>query len=352
MTAARELLLWYDAHRRLLPWRVAPGKRPEPYHVWLSEVMLQQTTATAVGPYYARFLARFPSFAALAAAEEKEVLAAWAGIGYYARARNLWRAARQVAMNGELPREPAALAKLPGIGEYTAAAIAAIAFDVPVVPVDGNVARVLARRSALERPLPGAMRELRLHAFAFAKDIAVRARPGDFAQALFDLGATVCTPKNPDCGHCPWRKGCAGRAAGIAETLPRRRAKKPRRLRFGAHFWLIDRSGRVLLRRRPDAGLLGGMTELPGTEWCDRPISTRAARARAPMAAEWQKLGVVRHGFTHFKVEITLYAASVRTIAAPGFLCARSELSREALPSVMRKCCLLAEHAISNLTQA
>ncbi|MGH7066681.1 MAG: A/G-specific adenine glycosylase [Acetobacteraceae bacterium] len=352
MTAARELLLWYDGNRRLLPWRAAPGQRPDPYHVWLSEVMLQQTTATAAAPYYARFLARFPSFGAVAAAEETEVLAAWAGLGYYARARNLWRAARQVTVNGELPREPAALATLPGIGAYMAAAIAAIAFDVPVVPVDGNVARVLARRSAVERPLPGAMRELGRHARALADDIAVRARPGDFAQALFDLGATVCTPKNPDCGHCPWREGCAGRAAGMQETLPRKRAKKPRPQRFGAHFWLTDRSGRVLLRRRPEAGLLGGMTELPGTEWCDRRISVRAARAGAPMAAEWQKLGVVRHGFTHFKLEITLYAASVRAIAAPGFLCARSELSREALPSVMRKCCLLAERVSSELACA
>ncbi|MGH7102998.1 MAG: A/G-specific adenine glycosylase [Acetobacteraceae bacterium] len=347
MRAARELLLWYDRNRRLLPWRAVPGVRPDPYHVWLSEVMLQQTTAAAVAPYYARFLARFPSIAALAAAEETDVLAVWAGLGYYARARNLWRAARIVAAIGDLPRDPAALAKLPGIGEYMAAAIAAIAFDVPIVPVDGNAARVLARRSALEAPLPGAMREIRGLARRFADDARARARPGDFAQALFDLGATICTPRNPDCDHCPWRDGCAGRAAGIAETLPRKTAKKPRPERFGAHFWLADERGRVLLQRRPGAGLLGGMTELPGTEWRDQPISARLMRAGAPMAAEWRRLGVIRHGFTHFKLEITLYAATVSAIAAPGFLRARGELSREALPSVMRKCCQLAERLLS-----
>lgn len=352
MQAARELLLWYDHNRRLLPWRAAPGVRPDPYHVWLSEVMLQQTTAAAVAPYYARFLARFPSIATLAATEETDMLAVWAGLGYYARARNLWRAARIVAAHGGLPRDPAALAKLPGIGEYMAAAIAAIAFNVPVVPVDGNVARVLARRSALAAPLPGAMREIRRLARSFADDAAARARPGDFAQALFDLGATICTPRNPDCDRCPWRSGCAGRAAGIAGTLPRKDAKKPRPERFGAHFWLTDKNGQVLLRRRPGAGLLGGMTELPGTEWRDQPITPGAARSGAPMAAEWRRLGVVRHGFTHFTLEITLYAATVPAIAAPGFLRARGELSREALPSVMRKCCRLAEHALSNEPRA
>ncbi len=348
MRAARELLLWYDRNRRQLPWRAAPGVRPDPYHVWLSEVMLQQTTAAAVAPYYVRFLARFPSIAALVLAEETEMLAVWAGLGYYARARNLWRAARIVAANGGLPRDPAALAKLPGIGEYMAAAIAAIAFNVPIVPVDGNVARVLARRSALAAPLPDAMREIRGLARGFADDEAARARPGDFAQALFDLGATICTPRHPDCDRCPWRGGCAGRAAGIAATLPRRNARKPRPERFGAHFWLADANGRVLLRRRPGAGLLGGMTELPGTAWGDRPITPGAVGAGAPMAAEWRRLGVVRHGFTHFKLEITLYAATVPQIAAPGFLRARGELSREALPSVMRKCCRLAERALSN----
>ncbi len=341
-SAACTLLRWYDDNRRTLPWRAPPGTRPDPYHVWLSEVMLQQTTAAAVAPYFARFLERFPSIAALALADEAEVLTLWAGLGYYARARNLSRAARIVAVAGALPRDPVELAKLPGIGAYMAPAIAAIAFDVPVVPVDGNTARVLARRHAVLAPLPRAMREIRALAAAFAVDPAVVARPGDFAQALFDLGATVCRPADPDCPRCPWQKGCAGSAAGIAATLPRKAVKKPRPQRYGAHFWLTDRLGQVLLRRRPSAGLLGGMSELPGTDWRQRPFSRRAALAAAPVKAEWRRLGVVQHGFTHFTLHITLYGANVAAIAAPGFLCASDALAAEALPSVMRKCCDLA----------
>jgi len=345
MSAARTLLLWYDRHRRRLPWRPAPGAHPDPYHVWLSEVMLQQTTTAAVAPYYARFLARFPTLAALAAAPEADVLAAWAGLGYYARARNLHRAARTIAGCG-LPGTEAELATLPGIGAYTAAAIAAIAFGVPVVPVDANIARVLARRHALLASLPAAMGEIRAIARALAADPAVAARPGDFAQALFDLGATICTPATPACTVCPWRPGCAGHAAGIAETLPRKAAKKPRPQRYGAHFWLTDAAGRVLLRRRPAAGLLGGMTELPGTVWRNEPWSRAAALAAAPMPAEWHDLGLVRHGFTHFTLDITLYAAAVPAIALPvassGFLRSPASLAAEALPSVMRKCASLA----------
>ena len=347
MSAARTLLDWYDGNRRRLPWRAPPGTRADPYHVWLSEVMLQQTTAAVVARYFARFLDRFPSIAALAGAEESEVLALWAGLGYYARARNLHRAAFHVARSGALSSDPVELAKLPGIGTYMAAAIAAIAFDVPVVPVDGNVARVLARRHAVLAPMPRAMGEIRGLASRLTADPAVAARPGDFAQALFDLGATVCKPADPDCARCPWREGCLGHEAGIAETLPRKALKKPRPQRYGAHFWLTDGAGRVLLRRRPSAGLLGGMTELPGTEWRGRPFSRPAALAAAPMQAGWRTLGVVRHGFTHFTLHITLYGAAVPVIAAAGFLRAKDALAAEALPSVMRKCCDLAERTLT-----
>ncbi|MGH7118619.1 MAG: A/G-specific adenine glycosylase [Acetobacteraceae bacterium] len=345
MSAARTLLRWYDDNRRRLPWRTLPGTRPDPYHVWLSEVMLQQTTPVVVERYFARFLDRFPSVALLAAASEAEVLTLWAGLGYYARARNLHRAAKLVASRGFLPRDPAELARLPGIGAYMAAAIAAIAFDAPCVPVDANVARVLARRHRVLAPLPGAMREIRSHATHFARDPAVIARPGDFAQALFDLGALICRPTDPDCKRCPWQKGCSGRAAGIAATLPRKVPKQPRPQRYGAHFWLTDAAGQVLLRRRPSVGLLGGMTELPGTEWCAKPLSRRAALAAAPIEAAWRHAGVVRHGFTHFVLDITLYAASVPVITAPGFLRPKNRLAAEALPSVMRKCCDLAARA-------
>lgn len=353
MSAARTLLLWYDGHRRRLPWRAPPGVLADPYHVWLSEVMLQQTTTAAAAPYYARFLARFPTIAALAAAPEPDVLAAWAGLGYYARARNLHRAAEIVAAHG-FPRDPAALARLPGIGAYTAAAISAIAFNVPIIPVDGNIARVLARRHALLAPLPAAMREIRGLARALAADAAAAARPGDFVQALFDLGATVCTPATPDCTRCPWRAGCAGHAAGIAASLPRKIAKKPRPHRYGAHFWLTDADGRVLLRRRPSSGLLGGMAELPGTEWRAEPWSRRSALAAAPMRTRWRRLGEVAHGFTHFTLEITLYAGAVPAIAvpaiaAPGFLCDEEALGAEALSSVMRKCARLAGHAFAGM---
>lgn len=348
MSAARTLLRWYDDNRRRLPWRTPPGTRPDPYHVWLSEVMLQQTTVAVVERYFARFLARFPTVERLAAASEVEVLTFWAGLGYYARARNLHRAAKLVASRGSLPRDPTELTSLPGIGAYMAGAIAAIAFDVPLVPVDANVARVLARRHGVAAPLPGAMREIRGLAARFASDPAVVARPGDFVQALFDLGATVCRPADPDCINCPWQNGCIARAAGIAATLPRKAAKRSRPQRYGAHFWLTDAAQRVLLRRRPSEGLLGGMTELPGTKWRASPFSRRAALAAAPMQAPWRRIGIVRHGFTHFALEITLYAASVPTITAPGFLRPKDGLSAEALPSVMRKCCDLALRAATN----
>ncbi len=339
---AAALLAWYDRHRRRLPWRALPGERPDPYRVWLSEIMLQQTTVAAVAPYYERFLARFPDIVTLAAAPDEAVMAAWAGLGYYARARNLHACARAVAALGAFPATLDGLRALPGIGPYTAAAIGAIAFGIPVVPVDGNVERVAARVFAIAEPLPGAKPAIAAAAVALGADPAARDRPSDFAQALFDLGATICTPSAPDCALCPWRPGCAAHRAGLADSLPRKAAKALRPVRYGVHFWLTDDAGRVLLRRRPPSGLLGGMTELPGTAWRAEPWSREEALALAPAPAAWRAAGEVRHGLTHFELRITLYAARVTAIKmGDGFLRDAAALEAEALPSVMRKCVAL-----------
>jgi A/G-specific adenine glycosylase len=335
---ASPLLAWYDRHRRDLPWRARPGQAADPYRVWLSEIMLQQTTVTATIPYYENFLIRFPSVAALAAAPLDHVLAAWAGLGYYARARNLHACAQAVVAAGGFPRDLTGLRALPGIGPYTAAAIGAIAFGLPTVPMDGNVERVTARLFAIEAPLPGAKPTLQAAAAELGTDPDAIARPSDFAQALFDLGATICTPTNPACGLCPWRDACAGRRAGIAAALPRKAPKKLRPLRHGVHFWLTDAAGHVLLRRRPPHGLLGGMTELPGTPWRDSSWQAVEALHHAPMPADWQPAGEVRHGFTHFELRLDLFAARVDVIEADGFLHPVAALAEAALPSVMRKC--------------
>ncbi|MCW3477000.1 A/G-specific adenine glycosylase [Limobrevibacterium gyesilva] len=321
-----------------MPWRALPGERPDPYRVWLSEIMLQQTTVAAVVPYYEKFLTRFPDVQALAAAPEEAVMQAWAGLGYYARARNLHACARAVAAQGGFPADLDGLRALPGIGPYTAAAVGAIAFGLPVVPVDGNVERVVARLFAVEDALPAAKPAIHAGAARLGADPAARARPSDFAQALFDLGATICTPTGPACALCPWTAACAGRRRGIAATLPRKAAKAARPLRHGAHFWLTDAQGQVLLRRRPPRGLLGGMTELPGTPWRAASWTQPAAFVHAPMPADWRPAGEVRHGFTHFELHIALYAATVADIDAEGFLRHAASLDDEALPSVMRKC--------------
>ncbi len=300
--------------------------------------MLQQTTVTAVIPYYERFVSRFPSVQALADAPLDAVLSAWAGLGYYARARNLHACAQAVAASGGFPRDLAGLQELPGIGAYTAAAIGAIAFGLPAVPVDGNVERVVARLFAIEQPLPAAKPALRLTAAQLGEDPAARARPSDFAQALFDLGASVCTPAAPGCGICPWIEGCAARHLGIQGSLPRRTPKKARPVRFGVHFWLTDDRGRVLLRTRPSKGLLGGMTELPGTAWRETPWTVAEALADAPVAADWRGAGQVRHVFTHFELVIDVLAAHVPVIAGEGFAHPVDALQQAALPSVMWKC--------------
>ena len=336
------LLAWYDRHRRALPWRALPGDAADPYRVWLSEIMLQQTNVTTAIPYYEKFIRRFPDVNALAAAPLEAVLVAWAGLGYYARARNLHACARAVAELGSFPRNADALLALPGIGPYTATAIAAIAFGQPGVPVDGNVERVTARVFAIAEPMPAAKPALRAAAASLGADPAAHARPSDFAQALFDLGATLCTPTQPACAVCPWRDPCAGRRAGIAAGLPRKAPKAVRPVRHGAHFWLADRGGNVLLRRRKPEGLLGGMTELPGTDWLGTPLPAAEALAQAPMPADWRQAGEVRHIFTHFELRLAVFAASVGTIEADGFLHPIADLQDAALPSVMRKCVRMA----------
>lgn len=309
--------------------------------------MLQQTTVTAVIPYYERFVSRFPTVEALAAAPLDTVLSAWAGLGYYARARNLHACAQVVAGSGGFPADLVGLQALPGVGVYTAAAIGAIAFGIPAVPVDGNVERVTCRVFAIEQPMPAAKPALRNAAATLGTDPAARARPSDFAQALFDLGASICTPAAPGCAVCPWIDSCAARRLGIQAALPRKSPKKLRPIRYGVHFWLTDDRQTVLLRTRPYKGLLGGMTELPGTAWRDTPWSIDEALAVAPMRAGstklvWRLAGQVRHGFTHFELIIDVLAAHVPVIDEEGFAQALHALDETALPSVMRKCVRIA----------
>jgi A/G-specific adenine glycosylase len=335
---ARALLEWYDRNRRVLPWRAVRGETTEPYRVWLSEIMLQQTTVAAVIPYYERFLTRFPNVEALAEAPSEDVMQAWAGLGYYARARNLHACAQAVAGQGGFPRTLEGLRALPGIGPYTAAAVGAIAFAIPVVPVDGNVERVVSRVFAIETPLPASKAEIAAASARLGDSQAARTQPSDFAQALFDLGASICTPAQPVCALCPWRGDCLAQKSGIAAELPRKAPKAARPLRHGVHFFLIDADGQVLLRRRPPKGLYGGMSELPGTPWRGETWTKAEALEHAPMRAAWCERGAIRHGLTHFELHIRVYAATVTRIQAEGFLCARDDLTAAALPSVMRKC--------------
>jgi A/G-specific adenine glycosylase len=334
---AAPLLAWYDRHRRVLPWRAASGERADPYRVWLSEIMLQQTTVATVGPYFRAFLERWPDVARLAAAPLDDVLHAWQGLGYYARARNLHKCARVVARDhgSRFPDDEAGLRALPGVGAYTAAAIAAIAFDRPAVVVDGNVERVVARYRGVETPLPAAKPELRRLAAALAPE----ERPGDFAQAMMDLGATICTPRAPRCVLCPLMAGCAARARGSAEALPRRAAKPDKLTRRGVAFFAVDGSGAVLLRRRDERGLLGGMIEVPSTDWRAEAWAADEALRAAPLAAAWRALpGLVRHTFTHFHLELTVLSARIADRErVPGRWCLIERLGEQALPTVMKK---------------
>ncbi|MBL0932182.1 MAG: A/G-specific adenine glycosylase [Alphaproteobacteria bacterium] len=341
---AASLLAWYDRHARVLPWRVGPNKRaarPDPYRVWLSEIMLQQTTVVTVGPYFAEFLRRWPDVNALAQAPIDDVLAAWAGLGYYARARNLHKCARYVAeeLGGVFPDTEEGLLTLPGVGPYTAAAIASIAFDVPAAVIDGNVERVIARVFKIDTPLPAAKPEIR-NAVA---GIVPEQRPGDFAQATMDLGATVCVPRNPRCVICPLMAGCKARKQGLAEELPRRAPKAEKPTRRGLAFVLARKDGAILLRRRLEKGLLGGMDEVPSSAWREGRFVEATALGEAPVPARWQVMdGLVRHTFTHFHLELVVARATATTARlgeqVPGAVwCPLDRLTERALPTVMRK---------------
>lgn len=301
-TIAQRLLPWYDRHARDLPWRSLPGQGPpDPYAVWLSEVMLQQTTVAAVKPYFSRFTERWPSVHALAAAQEAEVMAAWAGLGYYPRARNLLKAAREVVRLGRFPDNEAELRKLPGVGAYTAAAVAAIAFGKRAVVVDANVERVLARLHAIADPLPGARKTIRLAAERATPD----ERAGDFAQAMMDLGATICTPRAPRCMLCPLSESCAARASGVPEAFPAKAGRRAVPERRGKAYW-IERDGCVWLVRRPANAMLGGMRGLPDDGWSAQSDGSAAP----PMPGQWALLGEVRHVFTHARLALEVFAGT------------------------------------------
>ena len=298
------LLDWYDHHARVLPWRLGPversgGGRPDPYHVWLSEIMLQQTTIPHGTPYFLKFLKLWPRVEALAGARDEDVMREWAGLGYYARARNLLKCAREVAARGGFPETAAELRKLPGIGPYTAGAIAAIAFGQREAAVDGNVDRVFARLLALKGEWKAAKKKLA----NVAAGLVPENRPGEFAEALMDLGATVCTPKSPNCLICPLKDLCRARAEGAPERYPIKPAKAKQPVRQGIAYVLVNK-GQVLLERRPDNGLLGGMLALPTTEWVEGEVSPSP-----PLNANWEELGEVRHVFTHFALRLTVLKA-------------------------------------------
>ena len=344
---APALLRWYDRNARALPWRVGPaarraGERPDPYRVWLSEIMLQQTTVATVAPRYQAFLDRWPTVADMAAAPQEDILGQWAGLGYYARARNLHKCARAVVERhgGVFPDTEEELRALPGVGDYTAAAVAAIAFDRRAVVVDGNIERVVARLFAIDAPLPGAKPEIKARTGA----LWPRARSGDFAQALMDLGAAVCRPKAPMCLLCPISSACEAFRAGAAQDYPKKAPKKPKPSRRGAVYALLNGKGEMLFERRPEKGMLGGMLGLPGTPWADKnaeaaadACSGRAPCAHAPAGADWRRAGAVEHVFTHFRLVLEVYAG----LAPKGFRRRAGQewiAPREAkLPTVMKK---------------
>jgi A/G-specific adenine glycosylase len=347
--AARPALLlsWYDRHRRVLPWRTPEGVRADPYAVWLSEIMLQQTGVKTVGPYFERFLARWPDVAALGRASLDDVLRMWAGLGYYSRARNLHACAVAVVRDhgGKFPDTEQGLRALPGIGPYTAAAIAAIAFGRRTMPVDGNIERVVSRLFAIEEPLPQAKPLIQELATTLLGEIDASPEPsraGDIAQALMDLGSSICSPKKPACALCPLNEGCAARALCDQETFPRKAPKKSGEMRRGAAF-VVRRGHELLVRRRPEKGLLGGMTEVPGSHWLvaqDDGAALKQAPALKGLARWHRRAGVVSHVFTHFPLQLVVYVAAVpaRTRAPDGMRWVDiATLKEEALPNVMRK---------------
>jgi A/G-specific adenine glycosylase len=342
---ADAMLAWYDRHRRVLPWRAEPGRGSDPYAIWLSEIMLQQTTVATVGPYFRDFLSRWPTVEDLAAADLDQVLHAWQGLGYYARARNLHACAQAVAVQhgGKFPDTEAGLLTLPGIGAYTAAAIAAIAFDRPATVLDGNIERVMARLFRVEVPLPDAKPILRGHAAA----LTPRRRPGDYAQAVMDLGATICTPRKPRCMLCPWARACAAHRTDDAERLPLKRAKPARPTRHGVAFWVLRDDGAILIRKRAAEGLLGGLMEIPSTPWVEAPWQATAALAHAPDGVGWRLLeGSVGHTFTHFHLELAILVGQGSGLVGEGIWVHPDRLSDHALPTVMKK---LVKHAQAGL---
>src|SRR4051794_29517443 len=339
---SRPLLLldWYDRHRRRLPWRPLPGESGDPYRVWLSEIMLQQTGVKTVAPYFLKFLARWPDVDALGRASLDDVLRMWAGLGYYSRARNLHACAVAVRRDhgGAFPDSEQRLRALPGIGPYTAAAIAAIAFGRRTMPVDGNIERVVSRLFAVEQSLPQAKPLIQ----QLAATLLGATRGGDSAQALMDLGSTICTPKKPACALCPLNEDCLGFARGDQETFPRKAPKKTGELRRGAAF-VVTRVGELLVRTRAEKGLLGGMTEVPTSDWLaeqdDKAALKQAVKLRG--LSKWhRRVGVVTHVFTHFPLELVVYTAGVPArIRAPEGMrwVPIATLQDEALPNVMRK---------------
>ena len=335
---ASDLLVWYDRHRRDMPWRAKPGERADPYRVWLSEIMLQQTTVTAVRPFFAAFLARFPSVEALAAAPPEAVMSAWAGLGYYSRARNLHACARTVVAEhgGRFPDTEDGLRRLPGIGAYTAGAIAAIAFGRVAAALHGNVERVVTRLDAIAPPVSAAKAAIRERVLA----LVPAERPGDFAQGLMELGATICTPRRPACALCPWMRPCRARDQGRQESFPVKRPKAEGQLRRGAAFVALRADDAVLLRTRPAKGLLGGMAEPPGSAWAPG-YDPASAMLEAPIEARWTRLpGLVRHVFTHFPLELTVFFARVGPgTAAPDGMrwTKRADIAAEPLPNLMKK---------------
>jgi A/G-specific adenine glycosylase len=337
MPSSDDLLAWYDRHARIMPWRIPPqerkdGAQPDPYRVWLSEIMLQQTTVAAVKTYFERFTARWPNVVALAKAEDVDVMGEWAGLGYYARARNLLKCARMVTdeMDAIFPSHYEDLIRLPGVGPYTASAVAAIAFDIPATVVDGNVERVMSRLFNIHTPLPLSKNELTQR----ADTLTPRLRPGDYAQAVMDLGATICTPKRPACGLCPWTDNCIGHQSGTAPELPKKIPKKQKPTRYGFVYFVQREDESILLERRPGKGLLGGMLGWPGSDWSEAPTEN------PPVQAEWQPIkSQVRHTFTHFHLHLSIMTTSVSLQCVPqrGEFVSKSKFKPSELPTVMRK---------------
>ena len=346
--AAKTLLDWYDRNGRSLPWRTRTGKKPDVYRVWLSETMLQQTQVATVRPYYRNFIKKWPNLTQLAKANRDDVLRCWAGLGYYARARNLYACAQILVSkhNGVFPDKEESLRSLPGIGSYTAAAIMAIAYDRPAVVVDGNVARIMARLYKVEKPIQESRPKLQKLAACHSP----QHRPGDYAQAIMDLGAVICTPRSPNCTECPWSNFCEAHATGTPENWPRRKptARKPQC--YGVVFWIERSDGAIALRRRPDKGILGGMLEVPNSGWQDRPLSENFIGAQSPIKTEWVVIpGLVRHSFTHFNLELTIFAGRAEKAPNGTFWCQKRDIESQALPSLMRKVVTLVQTTGMNL---